>query len=180
MIPYEERRAVYEAAIAHYGEESQIWMAVEEMSELTKELAKLHREKGTTVEALVDEIADVTIMMEQLRLIFKANEDVQARIGFKVTRLQERIRLDAGTGIPRLEGPPELTPVQISILQTYAKYSMHLVKTARATHYSRGSVSYHLKRVKEITGLDPLTFNGLQMLMAMYNDTREAGTNENL
>ncbi len=91
MIPYEVRKVVYDAAIAHYGTESQIWMAVEEMSELLKELAKGRRPGGTTAEALVDEIADVTIMMEQLRLIFNVNQPVQDRIDYKVQRLAQRI-----------------------------------------------------------------------------------------
>lgn len=92
MIPYEERKAVYEAAIAHYGEDSQIWVAVEEMAELMKELAKEHRPSGTTLEALVDEIADVTIMMEQLRLIFNINDAVQHRMDYKIKRLLNRIK----------------------------------------------------------------------------------------
>ena len=90
MIPYEARRAVYQAAIAHYGVDGQIWLAVEEMSELTNELAKLQRDR-TTVEALVDELADVTIMMEQLRLMFGLNKEVQDRIDFKVHRLAVRV-----------------------------------------------------------------------------------------
>lgn len=92
MIPYEERKAVYTAAIAHYGPESRYWLAVEEMAELMKELAKGHRPGGTTSEALVDEIADVTIMMEQLRLVLNVNDDVQDRIDYKVTRLLNRMK----------------------------------------------------------------------------------------
>ena len=91
MIPYEERRAVYEEAIATYGIERQIMMAVEEMAELTKELAKSFRPGGTTLEKLVDEIADVTIMVEQLRLGFDANQRVQDRIDYKVQRLAKRL-----------------------------------------------------------------------------------------
>lgn len=93
-MTYEERRPVYEAAIAHYGMDSQIWMAVEEMSELTKELAKLHRPSGATLGDLADEIADVTIMLEQLRIMFGVNGIVQNRMGYKVQRLAQRIRED--------------------------------------------------------------------------------------
>ena len=88
---YEERRPVYETAIAHYGMDSQIWMAVEEMAELTKELAKLHRPGGATLGDLADEIADVTIMMEQLRIMFGVNGIVQNRMEHKVRRLAQRI-----------------------------------------------------------------------------------------
>lgn len=97
-MTYEERRPVYESAIAHYGMDSQIWMAVEEMSELTKELAKLHRPGGTTLGDLADEIADVTIMLEQLRIMFGVNGIVQNRMEYKVLRLAQRIRDDRKEG----------------------------------------------------------------------------------
>lgn len=92
MIPYEERKVVYVDAIMHYEEGRQILKAIEEMAELTNELAKsvdLHR---TSTDRIVDEIADVTIMMEQLRLIFNVNDAVQERIDYKVRRLAERIK----------------------------------------------------------------------------------------
>ena len=91
MIPYEVRKAVYEKAIAHYGTESQVMVAVEEMAELTKELAKAFRPDGTTPEKIIDEIADVTVMMEQLRLIFHINKPVQDHIDYKVSRLAKRL-----------------------------------------------------------------------------------------
>lgn len=91
-LSYEERRAVYEAAIAANGIEHQVIVAIEEMAELTKELAKSFRPKGTTTEKLVDELADVTIMMEQLRLIFDVNLSTQNRIDYKVQRLAQRIK----------------------------------------------------------------------------------------
>lgn len=91
MIPYDERKAVYENAIAHYGMRSQIGVAVEEMAELTKELARLDRHEGTTLGKLIDEIADVTIMLEQLRLMFNVNQPVQDRIDYKVERLVWRM-----------------------------------------------------------------------------------------
>lgn len=96
MIPYEARRWVYQAAIATNGIERQIMVAVEEMSELTKELAKSFRRDGTTLEKLTDEIADVTVMMEQLRLIFEVNDAVQERMDFKVRRLARNL------GVPEI------------------------------------------------------------------------------
>ena len=95
MIPYEMRRPVYEAALSRYGVYSQLWKAIEEMSELTNEIAKDHA-GGSTQEALIDEIADVTIMMEQLRLIYDVNEAVQERIDFKMRRLAQRIGYEGG------------------------------------------------------------------------------------
>lgn len=101
-MSYEERRVVYEAAIEHFGEDVQIWVALEEMSELIKALAKIYRLPGHAplepqIAALVDELADVTIMMEQLRIIYGMNEEVQDRMDFKVRRLQQRIGMVPGT-----------------------------------------------------------------------------------
>lgn len=55
-------------------------MAVEEMSELTKAICKVKRaqagaEMGAAVENVVEEIADVQIMLDQLRLIFARSTD---------------------------------------------------------------------------------------------------------
>lgn len=96
-MPYEERRAVYEAAIEHYGQERQTLKAVEEMAELTKELAKSFIPNGTTLDKIVDEIADVTVMMEQLRIIFSVNDAVQERVAYKVKRLQHRVETEPET-----------------------------------------------------------------------------------
>ena len=89
-VTYEERKAIYEAALEKWGEQAQTMMAVEEMSELTKEICKMYRGKRD-MEALADEIADVTIMMEQMRLLFDVNQLVQDRIDYKVKRLAQRI-----------------------------------------------------------------------------------------
>lgn len=89
-ISYEERKAVYETAIEIWGVESQIWMALEEMSELQKEICKLRRGKRD-LEALADEIADVTIMLEQLRLIFELNDQVSKHMDRKILRLKGRL-----------------------------------------------------------------------------------------
>lgn len=91
-IPYEVRKAVYEKAISHYAEAHQVIKAVEEMAELTNELAKATTDSSrTTLEKIADEIADVTIMMEQLAIMFNINQHVQDRIDYKVKRLAQRI-----------------------------------------------------------------------------------------
>jgi hypothetical protein len=56
-------------------------------SDLIEEFYGLHIDK------IVDEIADVTIMMEQLALIYGYG-DVQRRIKFKHDRLAERVDPD--------------------------------------------------------------------------------------
>ena len=76
----EERRALLDRAITTYGAPAQMDMAVEEMAELTKAICKVKRaqagaEMGAAVENVVEEIADVQIMLDQLRLIFARSTD---------------------------------------------------------------------------------------------------------
>lgn len=92
-VTYPERKAIYETALQVYGMEAQTMMAIEEMSELTKELCKLRRGKWD-MEALADEIADVTIMLEQLRLMYDLNAAVCRHMDAKVLRLQGKVRAE--------------------------------------------------------------------------------------
>lgn len=89
-INYEYRKKVYQAALNKWGVELQTMMAVEEMSELTKEICKIKRGK-MDLYALADEIADVTIMLEQLREIYGLNDAVCDHMDAKILRLQSRV-----------------------------------------------------------------------------------------
>jgi NTP pyrophosphatase (non-canonical NTP hydrolase) len=80
---------IYKEAIATYGVESQRKMAIEEMSELTNALMKFDRGRNT-VEDIVEEIADVIIMMNQLSIIY-GQKAVQQQIDFKTQRLRKRL-----------------------------------------------------------------------------------------
>lgn len=89
-INYEDRKTVYQAALRKWGVDLQTMMAVEEMSELTKEICKIKRGK-IDLDALADEIADVTIMLEQLREIYGLNDAVCDHMDAKILRLQSRV-----------------------------------------------------------------------------------------
>lgn len=89
-INYEDRKKVYQAALRKWGVDLQTMMAVEEMSELTKEICKIKRGK-MDLDALADEIADVTIMLEQLRMIYGLNDAVCDHMDAKIMRLQSRV-----------------------------------------------------------------------------------------
>jgi len=87
---YDKRRDIYKVAIAEYGKEAQLWMVIEEMSELAKEICKYMRGKRN-LDDMADEIADVTIMLEQARLIFGVNDLVCEHMDEKIARLMERL-----------------------------------------------------------------------------------------
>lgn len=62
-------------AVNTYGKDSQIRVMIEEMSELTKELCKLYRAHGAPETSAVErkiaeEMADVQIMLDQMKIIF--------------------------------------------------------------------------------------------------------------
>lgn len=81
----------YKKAIETYGEKAQKLMAIEEMSELTKEICKDFRGKLNR-EHLIEEMADVTITIDQMMLMYKISrfEIEQMRIK-KMERLKERL-----------------------------------------------------------------------------------------
>ena len=75
----------------HYGIKEQMRQLAEECSELAVE-ANHSARKGTTVK-IIEEIADVLIMMEQV--IYLANiaiDDINECIQFKIDRQLERIK----------------------------------------------------------------------------------------
>ena len=76
-------------AIYTYGENSQIWMAIEEMSELSNALAKYRRGRVTR-EDVCEEIADVAIMIIQLSKIF-GQDDISDYLESKLDRLNKRL-----------------------------------------------------------------------------------------
>lgn len=89
-IPYIERCAVYRKAIAKYGADKQMTVAIEEMSEVIKELCKLKRGIGNR-DHLAEEIADATIVLEQMRMLFNLNQAVRDKMDEKIEDLQRKV-----------------------------------------------------------------------------------------
>lgn len=85
-----EREELYKELIAKYGI-LQLAVAIEELSELQKEICKSLRDK-TNIDNIVEEIADVTIMLEQLKIYFKISDnDLNSIIDYKIKRTKERL-----------------------------------------------------------------------------------------
>lgn len=78
-------------AINTFGIDNQLNIAIEEMSELTKEICKYKR-GFHNFDGISDEMADVIIMLEQLKIIFGNDIKVKERIDYKVSRLNSRIK----------------------------------------------------------------------------------------
>lgn len=78
-----------------YGNDAQEDMAIEECSELIKAILKFRRSNAKDSDlrdAVIDEIADVQIMLTQLGIIFNCVEEVNERIDFKIDRQMDRIK----------------------------------------------------------------------------------------
>ena len=88
---YQEVTDTYKQAIETYGVRAQKLMAIEEMSELTKEICKDFRGKLNR-ENLIEEMADVLIMLDQMLILYKiSGEEVGLVRVKKVERLKERL-----------------------------------------------------------------------------------------
>ena len=81
------------AIARHYGKEPQMGVAQEECAELIQAISKIRR-KGETVETLdnlVEEIADVSIMCAQLEELFGVRASIAWRMHQKLDRQMKRI-----------------------------------------------------------------------------------------
>lgn len=82
---------IYEEALELWGIDAQINIAIEEMAELIVKLAKYGRNvNGVTRAEVAEEIADVEIMMKQMRLIFGSTL-VNEFIEQKLNRIRKRL-----------------------------------------------------------------------------------------
>jgi hypothetical protein len=90
MIKYPERCKTYTNAMLAFGERNQLIVAIEELSECQKELCKILR-GGEDYRHLAEEVADATIVLEQIRLMFNIDECVCNFMDEKIKRLDDRL-----------------------------------------------------------------------------------------
>ena len=86
-------RQILGRAVSFYGSEIQRVIAIEELSELQKELCKSLRGQ-TDRQHIAEEIADVQIMLEQMMILYELHYDVVAWRWKKVDRLWNRLARD--------------------------------------------------------------------------------------
>ena len=83
---------VYAKAIITYGVEMQSTVAIEELSELQKEICKMLRGIENK-DHLTEEIADVQIMLDQLKIMYDIYEGDLSLVKIqKIERLKERLK----------------------------------------------------------------------------------------
>lgn len=86
---------IISAAIQTYGAPNQIVVAIEELSELQKELCKFLRGESNR-DHIAEEIADVSIMLAQLEEIFEIGRRIEYHYAAKMLRLEARIKAKRG------------------------------------------------------------------------------------
>ena len=96
-----EKNLLYYEVVTRYGERYQREMAIEECSELIKALCKYDRyyadedvDKRILRLNIIEEMADVSIMIDQLKLMFDHNDDFEQTKESKLKRLAKRIGVD--------------------------------------------------------------------------------------
>ena len=79
--------------IDKYGTKHQEDIAIEELSELQKAILKHRRKRsGKRRKKVIDEIADVSVMLEQLKIIYSCHKEVAERMDYKIERQIKRIK----------------------------------------------------------------------------------------
>jgi len=88
MIESEE---IIKKAVALFGRSLQSIVAMEELSELIKEVSKQLRGEGKR-ENLIEEVADVYIILEQIKIMYAIDEnELKDEMDFKILRLNRKI-----------------------------------------------------------------------------------------
>lgn len=82
---------ILKEVIEKYGIKAQMVKAVEELSELSVEICKLHNGITVDLSPLASEVADVEIMLAQLKMIFDLSGDVERTKVQKLARLKKRL-----------------------------------------------------------------------------------------
>ena len=86
-----ERKLLF--LIDHYGTLNQMLIAIEEMAELQKAIVKhIRQESEENINSVIEEIADVQVMLEQLKMIFSCRSKIDEIMDEKIDRQIKRIK----------------------------------------------------------------------------------------
>ena len=81
----------YKRALQVWGKEPQMLQVIEEMSELIKEILKNINRKKDNINELIEETADVEIMLEQLKVCYNIADDVTKYKIEKLKKIDQRL-----------------------------------------------------------------------------------------
>jgi len=89
-------KSIQSQALNHYGIASQAMQTCEEMAELTVLLHHYRRGRPVSINSIIEEIADVQIMLDQMKLFYEpfSSNSVKIHKQQKLQRLEQRMRED--------------------------------------------------------------------------------------
>ena len=90
MSVVELQKKNVETILKHYGRYPQIVKTIEELSELQKELCKYLNGKENE-DYIIEELADVYVMLMQMRYLFDTEDKVLDEMKYKIDRTIQRI-----------------------------------------------------------------------------------------
>lgn len=98
-----EKKKIYNDSIRVFGEQKQLLIIIEEISELTQAITKHLRGNPGLVQNLKEEIVDVHNMVEQLRFMFfpgnHGTEEFENAVYQKLNRLKLRIQIQENNDV---------------------------------------------------------------------------------
>lgn len=101
-MTHEEYQNNIEKIASHYGYELQSRQLIEEMAELTVAINKAWRkryydfdERTKSYNNIIEEIADIEIMLEQLKYLMSCHDEVEQEKARKIERQLERMKGEA-------------------------------------------------------------------------------------
>jgi len=86
----EKKLQLYEQAILTWGVQPQLDMLDEEVGELLAAIHK-HKRNRVTDKDVITELADVSIMVEQMSILFGGYEEFVKEKNYKLERLEKRL-----------------------------------------------------------------------------------------
>ena len=82
---------LYKRALKDWGKEPQMMQVIEEMAELNKEILKNINRKKNNIAELIEETADVEIMLGQLKCCYNIEKNVAEYKAGKMQKIAERL-----------------------------------------------------------------------------------------
>lgn len=90
MTDFDEQK-LYERAVRVWGKEPQMLQVIEEMSELIKEILKNVNRKKDNIAEIIEETADVEIMLGQLKCCYNIKKQVADYKADKLRMIDKRL-----------------------------------------------------------------------------------------
>lgn len=86
-----EREKICQKALDTWGHMHQLSMVIEEMAELQIELLKNMNRGKDNIDEIIDECADVEVVLNYVKLHYNIKDEVAKRVKFKLNRLEGRL-----------------------------------------------------------------------------------------